>query len=172
MRTLCGCVCFFVFVCLPHSTRAQLTFPESYLEETVTVSSRIERPRREIGAAVATVSGEEIRSRGYASIMDALRTQTAVGVSNGGGPGKLSALRIRGEESYRTLIRIDGIDISDPSRTQVGPNVEHVLASREIDRVANPGSSPVGSVTRLPMWTWPPCVPVTYHPPHRSSRGL
>lgn len=105
------------------------------LDEVVTVSSRIERPRREIGTSVSILTGEEIRERGYASVMDALRTQTAIGVSNPGGAGKVSALRIRGEEGYRTLIRIDGVEISDPSRTQVGPAVEHLIATNDIERV-------------------------------------
>ena len=33
-----------------------------------------------------------------------LRTQTGIGVSNSGGPGKSTAVRIRGEDSFRTLL--------------------------------------------------------------------
>lgn len=139
MRTVYACLlCSILFSlsCLSaHRAGAQTGASSSYLEEMIAVSSRIERPRREIGAAVASVSGEEIRRRGYASIMDALRTQTSIGVSNAGGAGKVSSLRIRGEEGYRTLIRVDGIDVADPSRTQVSPNVEHLLTTREVDRI-------------------------------------
>ena len=105
------------------------------LEEIVSVSSRIERPRQEIGTAVSVLTAEDLAAQGYASIMDALRTLPSVGVSNAGGPGKFSALRIRGEEGFRTRVRIDGIDVSDPSSTQVAPSIEHLVATRELERI-------------------------------------
>ncbi|MDX1562869.1 MAG: TonB-dependent receptor plug domain-containing protein, partial [Gammaproteobacteria bacterium] len=114
---------------------AQPASPPAPFDEVITVSSRIDQPRRELGTAVSVLSGEELIERGYASIIDALRTQPSIGVSNAGGLGKLSALRVRGEEGYRTQVRIDGIDVADPSATQVTPSVEHLLATRDIDRI-------------------------------------
>jgi vitamin B12 transporter len=58
-----------------------------------------------------------------------LRTTPSVNVSNNGGIGKTSALRIRGEESYRTLVLIDGMSISDSTAPQVSPRFEDLMSS-------------------------------------------
>ncbi|MGW8370026.1 MAG: TonB-dependent receptor domain-containing protein [Gammaproteobacteria bacterium] len=127
-------VAFFVVVLsFPLSVAAQ-SDAEPF-DEIITVSSRIDQPRRQAGTAVTVLSSDEIQSRGYVSLLDLLRTQTSIGVSNAGGLGKVSALRIRGEEGFRTTVRIDGIDVSDPSATQVAAPLEHLMATRDIDRI-------------------------------------
>ncbi len=91
-------------------------------------------PLRQVGTSVSALNAEEIQALGVNSILDVLRTLPSVGVSNTGGAGKVSTLRIRGEEGYRTLVILDGIDISDTSSPQFLPRLEQVLSSG-IDRV-------------------------------------
>lgn len=105
------------------------------LEELVVTSSRIPMPIREVGSAISVVTGEDIELRGYTSMSEVLRTQPGIGVSNAGGQGKATSVRIRGEEAYRTLVMIDGVDVSDPTGTQVGPNFAHLLTTSDIERV-------------------------------------
>jgi vitamin B12 transporter len=112
-----------------------VVFANSALEEVIVSSSRIEMPVRQIGTSVSVINSEEIELRGYNSLTDILRTQPSVSVSNSGGVGKTTSLRIRGEESYRTLMMIDGVDVSDPTGTQVGPRLENFLTSNDIERV-------------------------------------
>lgn len=112
-----------------------LSYAQPPLQEVVVISSRIETPVRQVGAAVSVVNREEIALRGYASVADLLRTQPGIAVSNAGGAGKATALRIRGEEGHRTLVMIDGVDISDPTGTQVGPQIQHLGAGADIQRV-------------------------------------
>ena len=69
-------------------------------EEIIVTSSIIAQPRRQIGTAVSVIDFEDIELRGYTDLADVLRTQTGIGVSNSGGPGKATSLRIRGEESF------------------------------------------------------------------------
>lgn len=109
-------------------------YADNKLEETIIISSRVEMPLREIGTSVSVVTSEEIEQRGFNSLFEILRSQPAIAVSNTGGAGKATSLRIRGEEGYRTLLLIDGIDVSDFSGTQSGPKFEHVLSSG-IERV-------------------------------------
>jgi len=104
------------------------------LEEIIITSSRVEMPLRKIGTSVSVVTEQEIQDRGYNSLADVLRNQPAISVSNTGGAGKATAMRIRGESGYRTLVLIDGIDISDTSGTQISPRWEH-LQSAGIARV-------------------------------------
>jgi vitamin B12 transporter len=104
-------------------------------EEIVVTSSIVEQPRRQIGTAVSVIERQDLQLRGYDDIADVLRTQTGIGVSNGGGPGKSTAVRIRGEESYRTLLMIDGVKAVDPSAPQVGPSFDGLLATNDLERV-------------------------------------
>ncbi len=107
---------------------------DSYLEELVITSSRVETPLREVGTSMSVINAEDIKLSGFTSLADILRSQPSIAVSNSGGIGKQSALRIRGEESYRTQVRIDGVEISDPTGTQVTPQIQHLLSS-QINRV-------------------------------------
>ena len=102
---------------------------ENRLEEIIVVSSRVAMPLREIGTSVSAISADEIQFRGYASLHALLRTQPGVAVTNTGGMGSPSAVRIRGEEGYRTRAYIDGIDISDPSGIQMSPNFEQLMSA-------------------------------------------
>lgn len=104
------------------------------LEEIIITSSRVEMPLRKIGTSVSVVTQQDIEDRGYSSLVDVLRSQPAISVSNTGGAGKATALRIRGEAGYRTLVLLDGIDITDTSGTQASPRWEH-LQSAGISRV-------------------------------------
>ena len=104
-------------------------------EEIVVTSSIIAQPRRNIGTAVSVVDFEEVELRGYADLADVLRTQTGIGVSNSGGTGKSTAVFIRGEDSFRTLLMIDGVKALDPSAPQVTPSFDSLLATSDLQRV-------------------------------------
>ena len=92
---------------------------EGVLEDEIIISSKIVVPIRELGTAVSIITAEDIQLSGYNSMADLLRTQAGIAASNTGGAGKPTALRIRGEEGYRTLVMIDGVELADPSGTQV-----------------------------------------------------
>ncbi len=105
------------------------------LDEIVVTSSKIRMPRRQVGVAVSVVDSEEIELRGYATVAELLRTQPGVAVSSNGGAGQSTAVRVRGEDGFRTLALIDGVKISDPTTPQVGPRFDHLLATTDLERV-------------------------------------
>ena len=92
-------------------------------------SSRIPMPLREVGTSMSVLDDDALTRLGFNTLYDALRTQPAVSVSNTGGAGKAATLRIRGEEGYRTLVLLDGIDISDTSSPQVSPRMEQLMSA-------------------------------------------
>jgi vitamin B12 transporter len=104
-------------------------------ENIIVTSSRIPETRKEIGTAVTVLTQEDIEAKGYSSVADLLRTTPSIGVSNAGGQGTPTALRVRGEEGYRTLVMLDGVDLSDPTGTQVGPQIQHMLLNGDIERI-------------------------------------
>jgi vitamin B12 transporter len=102
-------------------------------EEIVVTASIVPTALRQVGAAVGVLPGEELR--GYSSLADALRTQPGIAVSNLGGPGKNTVVRVRGEEHFRTLLMIDGIKALDASAPQAAPSFDQLLATGDIERV-------------------------------------
>ena len=113
---------------------AQSADKEQSIEKIVVVSSKVAMPLREIATSVSLITQEHIEARGFANLSDVLKDQPAIYVNNSGSTGSTTSLRIRGEEAYRTLVTIDGVDISDPTGTQVGPKLGH-LQSANISRV-------------------------------------
>ncbi len=111
------------------------TFAKEEPTQIIITSSRVAEPIDEVATAVTVLTKEDIDAAGYSSVPELLRTVGAIGVSNSGGEGKATALRIRGEESYRTLVMIDGVDVSDPTGTQVGPQIQHLLLNGDIERI-------------------------------------
>lgn len=106
----------------------------SKMEEVVVSASRIEMPAARVGSSVTVITSAQIEDKGVHSIAEVLRFSPGVAVSNSGGVGKQTSLRVRGEESYRTLVLVDGVDISDPTATQVTARLGHQLA-QQLDRI-------------------------------------
>jgi len=104
-------------------------------EEIIVTSSLIAQPRRQLGTAVSAIDIDEIELRGYTDLSDVLRTQPGIAVSNSGGPGKDTALRIRGEDGYRTTLIIDGVRAVDASAPQVSPTFSDILSTNDLQRV-------------------------------------
>ena len=98
------------------------------VEETVVVASRTPDLIDQIGVSVTVLDQDAMRAFGYPDLGSLLDTQPGVTVTMDGGYGKATAVRIRGEEGYRTRIVLDGINISDPSSPQISPRVEHLLS--------------------------------------------
>ncbi|HEY9183462.1 MAG TPA: TonB-dependent receptor [Gammaproteobacteria bacterium] len=133
-RSIVTTAAFAVLAALPRVGAAQ-NAPPQRLEEIVVTSSMVAQTRRQIGTAVSVVDIEEIELRGYASLAEVLRTQTGIGVTNAGGPGKSTAVRIRGEDSFRTVLIVDGIRALDPSAPQVAPTFDSLLTTSDFQRV-------------------------------------
>ena len=97
--------------------------------EEVVVSSRTPDLIDQIGVSVSVIDEDTMRSLAYPDLASLLDTQPGVTVTMDGGYGKAAAVRIRGEEGYRTRIVLDGINIADPSSPQVSPRTEHLVSS-------------------------------------------
>ena len=116
------------------TSQAQTAENTSPLEEIIVTSSRVPVPLRQIGISVSAISEAEIEAHGNLSLIDVLRQMPAIATTNNGGSGKATSLRIRGEEGFRTLTIFDGMRLSDPSGTQIGSPLQHLL-SEGIGRV-------------------------------------
>ena len=102
-------------------------YAENKLEEMVVTSSRLEMPLREVAASISIVTEEDIELRGFSTVANTLRYEPAVSVATNGGIGSATEVRIRGERGFRTKVYLDGIDLTDTSSPQAGPNFGNLL---------------------------------------------
>jgi outer membrane cobalamin receptor len=99
------------------------------------------------------VTRGEIEARQWRTLADVLRNQPGVHVSQLGGVGQLTQVFFRGQRSGRVLLRIDGVDVSDPGLRDPGLVIPD-LQTLEIERIelrhgpqgASAGSDAVGGV--------------------------
>lgn len=83
--------------------------------DIVVTANRSPTAIQRTGSAVSVVSGEEIRKTHAGSLVDALRFVPGLDVSETGGPGTTTSVRIRGTNSGQTLVLIDGVRVNDAS---------------------------------------------------------
>ena len=84
------------------------------IEEMVVVANRLDTPVQAVGSALTILEGESLQERGILTLESALHLVPGTGIgSEGGQRGSISALRMRGTESDHTLMRIDGVRVSD-----------------------------------------------------------
>jgi vitamin B12 transporter len=91
-------------------------------------------PVEQIGSAVTVVTSQEIEAQQRRSANDVLRSVPGVNVVQGGGPGALTSVFIRGTNSNHSKALIDGIDVSDPSGVNRSFNFG-LLTTFDLDRV-------------------------------------
>ncbi|MCG7394782.1 TonB-dependent receptor [Microvirga sp. ACRRW] len=108
------------------------------------------------GSAISVITAEEIEKESPKSPADVLRRVPGVTVTETGGPGATTTVRIRGAESGQTLVLIDGIRVNDPS-TDSGEFDFSNLAAVDIERIevlrgpqsAIYGSDAIGGVINI-----------------------
>lgn len=64
---------------------------------------------------VSVLTQTDIQNRNQAVIADLLRTVPGLAVSQNGGAGSLTQIRLRGSEANQVLVIIDGIEVANPS---------------------------------------------------------
>jgi vitamin B12 transporter len=72
----------------------------------------------EISKAVSVVSSEEIRNRDEYALSETLRTVPGLLITNGGGPGQNTSIRIRGLRTDAAAVLVDGLRFRDATTTQ------------------------------------------------------
>ncbi|MGJ0376357.1 TonB-dependent receptor plug domain-containing protein [Aliarcobacter cryaerophilus] len=102
--------------------------------ETITVTSatKSEQKLKDVTANVDVITAEDIESRKFKTVIEALNSLSGVSISSYGGIGQLTSLFLRGMGSDKTLVLIDGIRYNDPSGN--GANFEHLMIN-DIDRI-------------------------------------
>jgi vitamin B12 transporter len=125
------------------------------LEITLT-ANRLPTAIQRTGSAITVVRRDEIERSNPASLVDVLRQVPGVTLTEAGGPGGTSDIRLRGANPNHTLVLIDGMRINDPAQAN-GEFDAAIIAPALIERIevlrgpqsALYGSDAIGGVVNI-----------------------
>lgn len=97
------------------------------LERIVVTANRTPTEKSQVGSTVEQVTLEEIEEKSLPSIVDYLKLLPGVSTSSGGGIGSEGGLTVRGMPRRYVKTLYNGIDIADPTQTQVQTSYQYLL---------------------------------------------
>jgi vitamin B12 transporter len=129
--------------------------PVPPLEVTVT-ANRIPTAIQRTGSAITVIPRAEIERSNPTSLVDVLRNVPGVTLTESGGPGASSDIRLRGANPNHTLVLIDGVRVNDPAQAS-GEFDAAIIAPSLIERIevlrgpqsALYGSDAIGGVVNI-----------------------
>ena len=108
------------------------TFAEETLQDiTVISASKSTQNIHELTANVSVITEADIQERGYNTVAQVLNSIAGVSITQNGGLGQSTSVMLRGMDSKRTLVLIDGIRFNDITGLSGAP-FEHLM----VDNIA------------------------------------
>ncbi len=117
----------FIFCALAVSGATSALAQDLDIGEVVVTPNRVATDKSKVGSAVYVVSKKDIEKQSKATLNDYLTLVPGVHVSSPGGTGQESSLSIRGADKKYVKTLFNGIDISDPTSTQVQTPYQNLL---------------------------------------------
>lgn len=96
----------------------------------VVTATKTEQSLNTITSNVNVISGQELEEKHITSVADALNLIPGVSVVSNGGLGKSTSLFLRGFDSKRILVLIDGVRYNDISNSIDGVSLEHLMVNQ------------------------------------------
>ncbi|MBB5223908.1 vitamin B12 transporter [Amaricoccus macauensis] len=115
---------------LPYAAAAQDVAPAedvTILPEVIVSANRTPTAAASTGSSVSVITGQDIINDGRPFVLSILATQPGVSVSQAGPAGTNSGFAIRGASQQYVRVAVDGIEISDPTSTQVQASLSGLL---------------------------------------------
>lgn len=88
---------------------------EERIETMIVTASRLPLTPDRVAASISLIDEPEIDASASLVLSDLLRTVPALSISQSGGLGSATQVRLRGGEGNQTLVLIDGIEANDPA---------------------------------------------------------
>ncbi len=110
----------FVALSAPLAVFAQERDPDEKpieLDEIVVTASLAPEPLKSVPSSITVITREEIEARQVRYVGDLLRDVPGFSVSQSGGPGTQTQVRVRGAEANQLLVLVDGIRANDPANS-------------------------------------------------------
>jgi len=110
-------------------------YSQTHLDEIlITSATKSEQKLQDITSNINIITKEEIEERHYTSVAEALNTIPGINISTTGGLGQQTSVFLRGMDSHRTLVLIDGIRYNDITSPAGSANLEHLMIN-DIERI-------------------------------------
>ncbi len=111
------------------------TFADETLEP-ITVISTNKTPQsiKDTTSQVTVITAEEIEENGYQTVSQAISTVAGISVNHAGGLGQSTSFFVRGADSGKVLVLLDGMRLNDPSTTN-GTALLESLTTSNIERI-------------------------------------
>lgn len=103
-------------------------------EIVITSATKSQQKLKDITSSVDVITSEDIESRKFKTVVEALNSLSSVSISSNGGMGQTSSIYLRGMDSNRTLVLIDGIRYNDITTPKGSANIEHLMIN-DIERI-------------------------------------
>jgi vitamin B12 transporter len=98
------------------------TFAEETLQDiTVISATKTSQSIKSVTSNVSVITAKDIEERGFTSVTEALNSLAGVSFTQNGGLGTTTSVRLRGMDSKRTLVLIDGIRYNDVTSSSGAP---------------------------------------------------
>jgi len=93
-------------------------YAEETLEPiTVVSTNKTAQSIQNTTSNVEVITAEEIEEKGYQTVAQAINTVAGISVANSGGLGQQTSFYVRGADSGKVLVLLDGMRLNDPSTT-------------------------------------------------------
>jgi len=95
---------------------------------TITSATKTKQSIKDVTSNVNIITSEEIEEKHYKTVAEALNSISGISFTSNGGLGKSTSIRVRGFDSKRVLVMIDGIRYNDLTGLSGAP-FEHLIIS-------------------------------------------
>jgi vitamin B12 transporter len=85
------------------------------LDDVLVTATLMPVSREDVASSVTVITREQIEQRQVKYLSELLRDVPGFAVSQSGGPGSLTQIRVRGAESNQLLVLMDGVRANDPA---------------------------------------------------------
>ncbi|HLD23775.1 MAG TPA: TonB-dependent receptor plug domain-containing protein, partial [Sulfuricurvum sp.] len=98
------------------------------LDPIIVSATKTEQSLKNITANVEVITSEELEEQHYTTLAEALNSLSGISITSNGGVGTTQEVFVRGMDTNKVLVLINGIRYQDPSNTS-GANFAHLLIS-------------------------------------------
>ena len=103
------------------------------LDQVIVSATRVEQSKQDYTGNVTVITSEQLTEKAIQTLPEALDRLAGIPVYSNGGLGTSSSVFLRGHDSKRLLLVVDGMRFNDPSGTS-GAQWQHLLVS-DIERI-------------------------------------
>ncbi|HQR96395.1 MAG TPA: TonB-dependent receptor plug domain-containing protein [Thiotrichales bacterium] len=103
------------------------------LDQVIVSATRVEQAKSDYTGNITVITSEQLTEKAIQTLPEALDRLAGIPVYSNGGLGTTTSVFLRGHDSKRVLLVVDGMRFNDPSGTS-GAQWQHLLVS-DIERI-------------------------------------